>query len=134
MTLYQNDFYMTLRSEIERPKRPFTSIFRCKYKKPKVNQFLIEGENEKRYHMGKYGPLVVEHISELQKNALYRTNNKKNKKRCKSKNYKSPFIYFNKHSNCKETKLCWHDIQSPQILRHYSPPRSSNINDTYYGW
>ena len=111
MSLYNpNDFHITLRSEMCQKKRPFTSIFDCKNKKRKKNPFLIEGKNEIRYHMGTYGPLVVEHIPEDYKKKL---NNKiKNKnKRCKSKNYKTPFTYFNIHSNCKETEQCWHNLQ-----------------------
>ena len=99
MSLYNsNDFYITLRSDMCQKKRPFTSIFDCKNKKMKKNPFLIEGKNEIRYHLGTYGSLVVEHISEDYKKRL---NNKiKNKnKRCKSKNYKAPFTYFNIHSN-----------------------------------
>ena len=64
MSLYNpNDFHITLRSDMCQKKRPFTSIFDCKNKKMKKNPFLIEGKNEIRYHMGTYGPLVVEHIS-----------------------------------------------------------------------
>ena len=134
MSLYNpNDFHITLRSDMCETKRPFTSIFDCKNKKMKKNPFLIEGKNEIRYHMGTYGPLVVEHISEDYKKRL---NNKiKNKnKRCKSKNYKAPFTYFNIHSNCKETEQCWHNLQSPKILRHYTPPKSSKRYEHYYGW
>ena len=128
-----NDFYSTLRSDMKKTKRPFSSIFDCKRKKPEKNPFLIEGKNEIRYHMGTYGPLVVEHISEeLKKNKYLK--NKKIKKRCKSKNYNSPFTYFNIHSNCKETEQYWHNIQSPQILRHYTPPKSSKMYQHYYGW
>ena len=134
MSLYNpNDFHITLRSDICQKKRPFISIFDCKNKKMKKNPFLIEGKNEIRYHMGTYGPLVVEHISEDYKKKL---NNKiKNKdKRCKSKNYKAPFTYFNIHSNCKETEQCWHNLQAPKILRHYTPPESSKRCEHYYGW
>ena len=138
MSYNPNDFYKTLRSDMKKPKRPFTSIFDCKNKKAVKNPFLVEGKNEIRYHMGTYGPLVVEHISEVQKkriNNMNKNNKNKNKrKRCKSKNYNSPFTYFNIHSCCKETEQYWHDIQSPQILRHYTPPKSSKINQHYYGW
>ena len=112
-------------------KRPFTSIFDCKNTQNKKSPFLIEGKNEIRYHMGTYGPLVVEHISEEYKKRL----NKKNKnKKNKSKDYKTPFTYFSIHSNCKETEQYWHNIQSPQILRHYTPPKSSKRYEHYYGW
>ena len=139
MSYNQNDFYNTLRSDMVKQKRPFTSIFDCKNKKKVKNPFLIEGKNEIRYHMGAYGPLVVEHVSEMRKKRLnnFSKNNKKtNKKpkRCQSKNYNSPFTYFNIHSNCKETQQYWHNIQSPKILRHYTPPKSSKIYEHYYGW
>ena len=126
-----DDFYSTLRSDMYKTKRPFTSIFDCKKKKPEKNPFLIEGKTEIRYHMGAYGPLVVEHVSEELKKKLCKN---KTKKRCKSKKYISPFTYLNIHSNCKETEQCWHNIQSPQILRHYTPPKSSKRNEHYYGW
>ena len=138
MSYNPNDFYNTLRSDMKRPKRPFSSIFDCKKKKAVKNPFLIEGKNEIRYHMGTYGPLVVEHISEDYKKRLNNFSKKKinkNKKiRCQSKKYNSPFTYFNIHSNCKETQQYWHNIQSPQILRHYTPPKSSKMNEHYYGW
>ena len=139
MSYNPNIFYSTLRSDMKKKQRPFTSIFDCKRKKPIKNPFLIEGKNEIRYHMGAYGPLVVEHIPDHYKKRLNNfSKNKKrkscNKKRCQSKNYISPFTYLNCHSNCKETQQFWHNIQSPQILRHYTPPRSSKINDHYYGW
>ena len=139
MSYNPNDFYTTLRSDIKKRQRPFTSIFDCKNKKAIKNPFLIEGKNEIRYHMGAYGPLVVEHISEDYKkrlNNFSKNHKKKNckKRRCQSKNYNSPFTYFNCHSNCKETQQFWHNIQSPQILRHYTPPKSSKINEHYYGW
>ena len=139
MSYNPNDFYNTLRSDMKKAQRPFSSIFDCKNKKVKKNPFLIEGKNEIRYHMGTYGPLVVEHVSEMRKNRINnfsknkkKTNNKR--KRCQSKNYNSPFTYFNIHSNCKETQLYWHNIQSPKILRHYTPPKSSKIYEHYYGW
>ena len=139
MSYNPNDFYTTLRSDIKKRQRPFTSIFDCKNKKAIKNPFLIEGKNEIRYHMGAYGPLVVEHISEDYKkrlNNFSKNHKKKNckKRRCQSKNYNSPFTYLNCHSNCKETQQFWHNIQSPQILRHYTPPKSSKINEHYYGW
>jgi hypothetical protein len=115
--------------------RPFSSIFDCKIRAHKRDPFLIEGKNEIRYHMGAYGPLVVEHISEFHKKKLNKKVNNKNKNaRCKSKNYRTPFTYFNIHSNCKETQQYWHNIQSPKILRHYTPPKSSKRNEHYYGW
>ena len=139
MAYNPNDFYNTLRSEMRKTQRPFSSIFDCKNQKAKKNPFLIEGKNEIRYHMGTYGPLVVEHVSEMRKKRMNNfSKNKKNnnikRKRCQSKNYNSPFTYFNIHSHCKETKQYWHNIQSPQILRHYTPPKSSKIYEHYYGW
>ena len=140
MSYNPNDFYNTLRSDMVKQKRPFTSIFDCKNKKKVKNPFLIEGKNEIRYHMGAYGPLVVEHISEAHKKRINnfskkKTNKNKNKKiRGHSKNYISPFTVFDIHSNCKETEQYWHNIQSPQILRHYTPPKSSKMNQHYYGW
>ena len=140
MAYNPNDFYRTLRSDMCKKPRPFTSIFDCKNKQAKKNPFLIEGKNEIRYNMGTYGPLVVEHISEDYKkrlNNFSKTKKKKNinkKRRCQSKNYNSPFTYFNIHSNCKETQQYWHNIQSPQILRHYTPPKSSKVYQHYYGW
>ena len=83
--------------------------------------------------MGTYGPLVVEHVSEDYKRKLNKNANNKNK-RYKSKKYKNPFTYFNIHSNCKETEQCWHNLQSPQILRHYTPPKSSKRYEHYYVW
>ncbi len=83
--------------------------------------------------MGTYGPLVVEHISEDYKKKLKKKTYNKNKS-YKSKKYKSPFTYFNIHSNCKETEQYWHNLQSPQILRHYTPPKSSKRYEHYYGW
>ena len=134
MSLYNpNDFHITLRSNMCIKKRPFTSIFDCKNRQKKKNPFLIEGKSEIRYHMGTYGPLVVEHISENHKKRLNNKTKKKNK-RCQSKNYKTPFTYFNIHSNCKETQQYWHNIQSPKILRHYTPPKSSKRYEHYYGW
>ncbi len=138
MSYNPNDFYNTLRSDMRRQIRPFTSIFDCKKKKQIKNPFLIEGKNEVRYHMGPYGPLVVEHISEAHKKRINNfgknNKNKNKKKRCCSKNYNSPFTVFDIHSNCKETQQYWHNIQSPQILRHYTPPKSSKMNEHYYGW
>ena len=64
MAYNPNDFYNTLRSDMKKKQRQFTSIFDCKNKKAKRNAFLIEGKNEVRYHMGSYGPLVVEKIPE----------------------------------------------------------------------
>ena len=134
MSLYNsNDFHITLRSEMCQKQRPFTSIFDCKRKKSNKNPFLIENNKEIRYHMGTYGPLVVEHISEDYKKKLCKNKCKKNK-RAKSKKYFSPFTFFNIHSNCKETQKCWHNIQSPEILRHYTPPKSSKVYQHYYGW
>ena len=134
MSLYNSkNFYITLRSDMCKKKRPFTSIFDCKDRKIKKNPFLIESNNEIRYHMGTYGPLVVEHVSEDYKRKLNKNANNKNK-RYKSKKYKNPFTYFNIHSNCKETEQCWHNLQSPQILRHYTPPKSSKRYEHYYGW
>ena len=134
MSLYKSkDFYITLRSDMCQKQRPFTSIFDCKNIKNKKNPFLIEGKNEIRYHMGTYGPLVVEHIPEQYKKKLNKKKINKNKKN-KSKDYKAPFTYFNIHSNCKETEQCWHNIQSPQILRHYTPSKSSKRYEHYYGW
>ena len=134
MSLYNsNDFYITLRSDMCQKQRPFTSIFDCKMRKIKKNPFLIESNNEIRYHMGTYGPLVVEHVSEDYKRKLNKNANNKNK-RYKSKKYKNPFTYFNIHSNCKETEQCWHNLQSPQILRHYTPPKSSKRYEHYHGW
>ena len=134
MSLYNSkDFYITLRSSMCQKKRPFTSIFDCKNAAKKKNPFLIEGKNEIRYHMGTYGPLVVEHIPEQYKKKLNKKIIKKNK-RCKSKKYKTPFTYFNIHSNCKETEQYWHNLQSPKILRHYTPPKSSKRYEHYYGW
>ena len=135
-----DDFYNTLRSEMRKTTRPFVSIFDCKNKKAKPNPFLIAGKGEIRYHMGAYGPLVVEHIPESYRKRLNNISknkkkvNKNKKRRCQSKNYRSPFTVFNIHSNCKETQQYWHNIQSPQILRHYTPPKSSKINEHYYGW
>ena len=140
MAYNPNDFYNTLRSDMKKTQRPFTSIFDCKNKKAKRNPFLIEGKNEIRYHMGAYGPLVVEHIPEDYKKKINNFSknkkklNKNKRKRYQSKNYISPFTYFNIHSNCKETQQYWHNIQSPKILRHYTPPKSSKINEHYYGW
>ena len=136
MSLYNsNDFHITLRSDMCQKHRPFSSIFDCKIRAHKRDPFLIEGKNEIRYHMGAYGPLVVEHISEFHKKKLNKKVNNKNKNtRCKSKNYRTPFTYFNIHSNCKETQQYWHNIQSPKILRHYTPPKSSKRNEHYYGW
>ena len=137
MSLYNsNDFHITLRSDMCQKKRPFSSIFDCKKSKIKKNPFLIEGKEEIRYHMGTYGPLVVEHISEVHKKRLNKNIKNKNK-RCKSKNYKNyktPFTYFNIHSNCKETEQYWHNLQAPKILRHYTPPKSSKRYEHYYGW
>ena len=139
MAYNSKDFYITLRSDMKKTQRPFTSIFDCKNRKAKKNPFLIEGKNEIRYHMGTYGPLVVEHISKKKKKRINNFSkkkkiNKNKRKRCQSKNYISPFTYFNIHSNCKETQHYWHNIQSPKILRHYTPPKSSKINEHYYGW
>ena len=134
MSLYNSKkFYITLRSDMCQKQRPFTSIFDCKMRKIKKNPFLIENNNEIRYDMGTYGPLVVEHVSEDYKRKLNKNANNKNK-RYKSKKYKNPFTYFNIHSNCKETEQCWHNLQSPQILRHYTPPKSSKRYEHYYGW
>ena len=134
MSLYNSKkFYITLRSDMYQKQRPFTSIFDCKMRKIKKNPFLIENNNEIRYHMGTYGPLVVEHVSEDYKRKLNKNANNKNK-RYKSKKYKNPFTYFNIHSNCKETEQCWHNLQSPQILRHYTPPKSSKRYEHYHGW
>ena len=134
MSLYNSKkFYITLRSDMCQKQRQFTSIFDCKMRKIKKNPFLIENNNEIRYHMGTYGPLVVEHVSEDYKRKLNKNANNKNK-RYKSKKYKNPFTYFNIHSNCKETEQCWHNLQSPQILRHYTPPKSSKRYEHYYGW
>ena len=134
MSLYKSKkFYITLRSDMCQKQRPFTSIFDCKMRKIKKNPFLKENNNEIRYHMGTYGPLVVEHVSEDYKRKLNKNANNKNK-RYKSKKYKNPFTYFNIHSNCKETEQCWHNLQSPQILRHYTPPKSSKRYEHYYGW
>ena len=134
MSLYNSKkFYITLRSDMCQKQRPFTSIFDCKMRKIKKNPFLIENNNEIRYHMGTYGPLVVEHVSEDYKRKLNKNANNKNK-RYKSKKYKNPFTYFNIHSNCKETEQCWHNLQYPQILRHYTPPKSSKRYEHYYGW
>ena len=136
MSLYNsNDFHITLRSDMCQKHRPFTSIFDCKIRAHKRDPFLIEGKNEIRYHMGAYGSLVVEHLTEFHKKKLNKKVNNKNKNtRCKSKNYRTPFTYFNIHSNCKETEQCWHNLQSPQILRHYTPPKSSKRYEHYYGW
>ena len=77
MSLYNsNDFYITLRSDMCQKHRPFTSIFDCKIRAHKRDPFLIEGKNEIRYHMGAYGPLVVEHISEFHKKKLNKKVNK----------------------------------------------------------
>ena len=133
------NFYSTLRSDLKEQKRPFTSIFDCKNKARVKNPFLKEGPNEIRYHMGPYGPLVVEHFVSDKKKKLTKlyNNNKsqtKTKRRYSKKNYVSPFNYFTRHAHCDETKLYWHNIQSPQILRHYTPPRSSDYTKHYYNW
>ena len=93
MAYNPNDFYNTLRSEMRKTQRPFTSIFDCKIRAHKRDPFLIEGKNEIRYHMGAYGPLVVEHVSEMRKKRMNNfSKNKKNnnikRKRCQSKNIK----------------------------------------------
>ena len=134
MSLYNsNDFHIILRSDMCQKHRPFSSIFDCKIRVHKRDPFLIDGKNEIRYHMGAYGPLVVEHLTEFHKKKLNKKINYKNK-RWKSKNYRTPFTYFKIHSNCKETQQYWHNIQSTNILRHYTSSKSSKINEHYYGW
>ena len=67
MAYNSKDFYITLRSDMKKTQRPFTSIFDCKNRKAKKNPFLIEGKNEIRYHMGTYGPLVVTYFRRTKK-------------------------------------------------------------------
>ena len=59
MAYNPNDFYITLRSDMKKTQRPFTSIFDCKNRKAKKNPFLIEGKNEIRYQKNKKKELII---------------------------------------------------------------------------
>lgn len=122
----------TLHSDFHKKPKVFHSIFECKRKNnDKLHPFLIAAQDEKRFSMGRFGPLVVVHTNSAIKNKVKRAQSEYKRKMRpnnqykvrKSKNYNSPFYYFEEHKNCEEMKCCWHNLRGQEIRRHYTPKK-----------